>query len=503
MQPLTDTHRIVLESETDIQGWRDQARAMIQRGTEPGQLVWSVRNRAGMGELDFGEVTHQQARPANRPSSEIRIDRAFLQLINTALLHKNEDRFALAYRLLFRMQKTPKLYRNPADADVRKLQSYEKSVRRDIHKMHAFVRFRKVGTRGNREQFIAWFEPEHHIVEAVGPFFRNRFTGMDWIIASPDASIAWDGENLISGAGGCKQDFAQEDVIEEEWRSYYRNIFNPARLKTQAMKSEMPMKYWHNLPEAELIPSLVRQSGSQVQKMLDRETDISALTGQAVEEGHWTPDSLSELNKEMAVRTADYGDNFSVQAVLGEGRADCGIVVVGEQPGDQEDRRGRPFIGPAGELLDRALGDAAIDRKHLYLTNAVKRFKYVQHGKRRIHQTPSPADIKYYRWWLEQETKLIKPRIILALGATAVRALTGRSLSISRTRGAILPLAANRHLLVTVHPSYILRIPDAAGQDIEYDKLVRDLRKAAAFAATPDINGIMAEQWLKCLAFDL
>ncbi|QJB70292.1 UdgX family uracil-DNA binding protein [Parasphingorhabdus halotolerans] len=153
-------------------------------------------------------------------------------------------------------------------------------------------------------------------------------------------------------------------------------------------------------------------------------------------------------------------------------------MLIGEQPGDQEDLAGRPFVGPAGQILDRALARAGISREAAYLTNAVKRFKYVQQGKRRIHQTPSLADIKHYRWWLEQECELVKPDIIVVLGAIAARAMTGKSVTISRTRGELLEHAEHSLLMITAHPSYILRIPDKAGQEIEYEKLVRDLSAA-------------------------
>ncbi|QTD55798.1 UdgX family uracil-DNA binding protein [Parasphingorhabdus cellanae] len=484
-QGQTKPHRrIILQTETDIAGWRDHARAMLQANVEPNQLSWSVKNRARSGELDFGEVIHQHGGEKPSGLQPIRIEKAFLQLIKTGLLHSNEDRFDLAYRLLFRAQKIPRLYQNPADGDVKQLNGYVKSIRRDIHKMHAFVRFRKTGMRGEREQFIAWFEPEHHIVEAVGPFFRNRFTGMDWIIATPEASIAWDGKELLTGGGGRKEDFIQQDVVEDEWRTYYRNIFNPARLKTQAMKSEMPVKYWHNLPEAELIPSLIKQSGSEVREMLEKDTAAEKLAGPVFEKRTWEPSSVNELNEKLTLQTNGYGENFSSRPVLGEGSVRSPIMIIGEQPGEEEDRQGRPFVGPAGEILDRALAQADIERRNTYLTNAVKRFKFVKRGKRRIHQTPSLADIKHYRWWLEQEVRLVRPDIIIALGATAARALTGKAVTITRSRGSVLPLTEETHFLITAHPAYVLRIPDTAGQNIEHEKLVRDLQTASAFAVS-------------------
>jgi DNA polymerase len=153
-------------------------------------------------------------------------------------------------------------------------------------------------------------------------------------------------------------------------------------------------------------------------------------------------------------------------------------MIVGEQPGDQEDMAGRPFVGPAGQLLDSAMSDAGIERHRSYLTNAVKRFKFVSRGKRRIHQTPNAGEIAYYRWWLNEERKIVRPKIIIALGATAMRALTGKSLKIAQYRGSPHMFDDGATFLVTVHPSFLLRFPDENGRRIEYRKFVGDLKMA-------------------------
>ncbi|QJB70291.1 TIGR03915 family putative DNA repair protein [Parasphingorhabdus halotolerans] len=314
----TEQYRIEVKNETDIAGWREEARTLLVNNIPPEQLDWTVRSRANNSQFDFGVAEPPKLSTA-AGTSDFRVAKECLRLINTALLHRNEDRFDLAYRLLFRMRHAPKIYQNPADSDGKRLSAYAKSVRRDIHKMHAFVRFRKTGLRENREQFIAWFEPDHHIVEAVGPFFRNRFTGMDWIIVTPEASLSWDGKSLINGPGGCKQDVPTDDAVEQEWSTYYRNIFNPARLKTRAMKSEMPVKYWHNLPETALIPSLIKKSGAMVQQMMEKEEQQLVLGDEATVEHRTKPASLEALNAEMATHTRSISENSAVNAVFGEG----------------------------------------------------------------------------------------------------------------------------------------------------------------------------------------
>jgi probable DNA metabolism protein len=475
-------YRISLSSEVDLDGWRDRARRLLQAGIAPEQVTWTVEGRGNSGELDLSPPAALPEQSSDQIARAVRISKTLLSLINTALLHSNEDRFDLAYRLLYRAQSVPALHRNPADADVLKLNRYAKAIRRDIHKMHAFVRFRKIGASEGREQFVSWFEPDHYITEAVARFFRNRFTGMDWLIVTPEASIAWDGKKLAVGPGGCKEDVPQEDVVEAEWRTYYANIFNPARVKISAMKSEMPMKYWKNLPEAELISSLLEQASTRVHAMVSRETEAS-LVGQVAEQSAVNLlASLDQLYAMLEQRTDAPMEKFSDRLVRGYGPDHADLLIIGEQPGDQEDREGRPFVGPAGQLLDRAFVDAQIDRQQTFLTNAVKRFKFTPRGKRRIHETPNVGEINYYRWWVEQEIRLVDPKLVVALGATAARSLTGKPVKIARYRGEILPGADGRSILITVHPSYLLRIPDEQGRQVEYAKFVRDLEAAAAFA---------------------
>lgn len=198
------------------------------------------------------------------------------------------------------------------------------------------------------------------------------------------------------------------------------------------------------------------------------------------------PTSLAQL-KEMAAacrRCPLYRD--ATQVVCGEGPAHARVVFVGEVPGDQEDLAGRPFVGPAGQLLDRALAEAGIERRRVYVTNAVKHFKFERRGKRRLHKTPSAHEIERCRWWLDQELALIKPSFTVALGATAARALAGRVVTISRLRGGEVTWRDGRRGFATVHPSALLRIPDPAGKAREYRHFVHDLEAIAA--AAPDIR---------------
>jgi len=172
----------------------------------------------------------------------------------------------------------------------------------------------------------------------------------------------------------------------------------------------------------------------------------------------------------------------ALHGVVGEGPAEAPLMLVGEQPGDQEDRVGRPFVGPAGEVLDRALAAAGADRSKLYVTNAVKHFKHELRGKRRLHKTPDRGEVIACRWWLEGERRLIRPRVILALGATAAFAVVGKPVPVMKTRGQPIQLDDQAQAMVTVHPSYLLRIPDPTAKAEGFDAFVADLKAAAHLA---------------------
>jgi len=169
----------------------------------------------------------------------------------------------------------------------------------------------------------------------------------------------------------------------------------------------------------------------------------------------------------------------ATQVVPGEGPARARIMMVGEQPGDQEDKQGKPFVGPAGGVLAKALADAGIDRRLAFVTNAVKHFKFEPRGKRRLHKRPNAYEIDQCHWWLDFERALVKPEIVVALGATAVRSISGRPTSINKIRGRVLTLQNGGRMLATIHPSYILRIEDEADKRAEYRKFVTDLKACA------------------------
>lgn len=461
---------VTLAAPDDFEGWRANARRLVQADVPPDRVAWDVPGGAGADLFARGE----RRLPVPPPGSpQPRAPRTFMQLAQSAILHTDLERFSLLYRLLWRLQRSPRLIGDATDPDVRRLSDLARAVRRDVHKMRAFVRFRCAEDGEDGEHYVAWFEPQFHILRANAAFFVNRFTTMRWSILTPLGSLHWDLEKLHEGPPATRADAPAGDPAEDLWRRYYASIFNPARLKVGAMLKEMPRRYWKNMPEAALIPGLV--AGAQAREAAMIETGSQ-------EEGE-RPATLEGIGEAIeACRRCPIGCN-GTRAVMGEGLRQAGLMVVGEQPGDAEEEQGRPFVGPAGLLLRAHLADAGIDAVTSYITNAVKHFKFVQKGRRRLHQSPTAKEIDTCRWWLERERTIVRPRLILALGASAARGVLGRTVSVQKERGRPLGQGDGSELWITTHPSYLLRLHDH-GRAEEEARFAADLRAVAGRLAT-------------------
>ncbi|MGE8128214.1 UdgX family uracil-DNA binding protein [Methylobacterium sp. NPDC080182] len=463
---------VALRPGADLDGFRNAARSLVARGVAPEAVTWSVSDAPGL----FGS----DAEPAS--GTPLVLPKAVAGLIPQVIPHRDPERYGLLYALIWRVCRGERhLMEVGSDPLVHRLHRMAKAIGRDLHKMHAFLRFRRAeGPDG--ERYVAWFEPDHHILEAAAPFFVDRFRGMRWSILTPEGSAHWDTETLTFGPPGDRAHLPEGDGFEAGWQTYYESTFNPARTNLKAMRAEMPKKYWHNMPETAAIPALVRAAAGRTEAMIEREPTLPtrreparAVAAMADQD----PKSLDELN--AIIRRTEPLVPGATQAVLGEGSVGATVAFVGEQPGDQEDRQGRPFVGPAGQLLSRAMAEAGIDRGASYLTNAVKHFKFEERGKRRIHQKPTAGEVSHYRWWLDRELEFVGPKLVVALGATAVLALTGKAIPITRARG---PFRFDRHDnrfqgFITVHPSYLLRLPDEAKAEA-YAAFVDDLRRVEA-----------------------
>jgi DNA polymerase len=479
-----------LESEIDFDGWRDAARALRGEGVKPEAVVWTVERDLFEGVAfappQAASPPHKgEGRALEGEGKSFSVPAAFVDLAKSVILHRSPERLALLYRILHRLEAQPKLLANPADADVCKARDMAKNVGRAIHKMHAFVRFRLVEDV-TPETFVAWFEPAHRVTEAAAPFFARRFANMNWSILTPDACVHWDGSFLTMSPGADPADAPSQDAQEEMWRTYYASIFNPARLNPAMMKQEMPQRYWRNLPEAALIPQLIAQAQNRTETMVAaRPTQPSDRVLKAAlrhtRDGSYGEGNLVNLEEVSAgvqvCRRCDLWRD-ATQGVPGVGPQKARLMIVGEQPGDQEDLQGVPFVGPAGQLLTKAMAEAGVPRGQVFVTNAVKHFKHEPRGKRRIHKTPDRGEVQACRWWLDAERRLVKPKVILALGATAGLAVYGKAVPIGQSRGQPEALAGGEQGLVSWHPSYLLRVPDPEAKDRAYAELVEDLKLA-------------------------
>ena len=465
--------------QSDFESWRKVARSLLAAERPPGDVNFVEAERAD--ELFPADVA-SFAIPAN-PRSAIRsagVPRDFLEQARLAACFRDPNRWSLLYRILWRLTHgDPHLMEVIVDDDIYQLVRMAKSVRRDAHKMKAFVRFRRIET-SDGERFIAWHRPDHLIVKHVAPFFADRFAPMHWSILTPDASVDWDTRQLTFGPGMPRSAAPTEDGLEEFWKTYYASIFNPARLNLTAMRAEMPKKHWSTMPEAALLPDLIHNAPARVEAMMKTQARNAAApsTGSAAD---FIPPRLTLPQLRTAAETCHGCDLYchATQTVFGQGPANATAMFIGEQPGDQEDLAGRPFVGPSGQLLDEALAAARIPRDQIYVTNAVKHFKFEPRGKRRIHAKPNAREVKACRPWLEAEIKLIKPEMIVCLGATAAQSLLGPQFRITQHRGEIIQSEWAPWLLATNHPAAIFRVPDPTLREQTREAFFADLKLAA------------------------
>ncbi len=508
--------------EPDFDAWRIAARDALRQGFRP-------------AEIDLQDATvpttlaltlELEDKPTGAPVTAPNTSRDFLDAAKLAAVHRDPQRWNLLYRILYRMQTERNLLKIETDDDVSELVRMEAQVRRDLHKMHAFVRFRKVLEPGDPterpivvdepvlvsqsahpdphahhlvletptpfgpvkseitecpapepdcEHYIAWYQPDHRILPLAAPFFAERFAIMRWTILTPDASVSWDpgAKKLTFSAGLPRESAPAEDELETLWRSYYASIYNPARLNPEAMRSEMPVRYWKNLPEVSLLPNLITRSKERVATMVTHQ-QAQPNAAPFVPADHSLPALAAAL---PACKGCDLYCH-AIQVVPGRGPATASLMLVGEQPGDQEDKQGEPFVGPAGAELDRILNDLRIPREAVYVTNAVKHFKFVQRGKLRLHQSPRMSEITACRPWLLAEIDTIRPKVVLCLGASASKALLGGTFALMRDHGKEMSTPYADRVFATIHPSAVLRARDEPSRLQLRSFLTDDLAKA-------------------------
>jgi DNA polymerase len=459
------------------ESWHAAARGLLAAGVPPTEVVWTSKDA---DQPVFGELT--TAPPAER-SVRFTVPRKFVDMAKLVASHTDDRRWSLLYRLLWRIVRENRdVLGDELDPDVSRLQQMAREIRKDVERMKAFVRFRSVGASGS-EYFVAWHRPDHDVAGLVAPHFAERYPNMRWSIFTPQTSVHWDGRSLTRDRGVAAADIPREDsneAAEALWRTYYAAAFNPARANASKLDRDMPKRFRETLPEAATIPLLLADAPARTER-------LRGASGGTTERAR-VPQTGDIDALRDAARTCTGCDLYrhAAQTVFGEGTATASIVLVGEQPGDVEDRRGRPFVGPAGELLDRALQAAGIVRSEVYVTNAVKHFAWEPRGKRRIHRTPRLSEMQACRPWLEAELAAIRPRVIVCMGATAARALLGPQAQVNALRGRVITDQSwAPRIVVTLHPAAVLRAQDPASQDASYASLVSDLELARRSSLNP------------------
>jgi DNA polymerase len=407
---------------------------------------------------------------------------ALVDLLERAACHTDPNGHALMYRLLWRVVHGRRtLLHDAADGDVMAVTRLAKAVDRASHKMKAFVRFRELHTaQGLR--YVGWFEPAHDVLQRTAPFFARRFASLLWTIVTPGGGVRWDGNALCFFDVEHGLVLPDHDAAESLWLTYYESIFNPARLNVSMMRKEMPIAYWRNLPEAARIPALVAKAmpraGRMIEEQMPRGTNPCRKVAIPADPPTFAPGQWPAKTALDTCRRCPLGER-ATQGVAGEGPPDARLMLIGEQPGDEEDLAGKPFVGPAGKLLRRALRDADLDPAALYITNAVKHFSYEPRGKRRVHKTPVQREIEACRAWLDAEIDRVRPDVIVALGASALSALLRTRVPVATARQQVLVHTSGARIVATYHPSAVLRDADEDAKAARYATLVDDLRAAA------------------------
>ena len=476
---------VVIPEIGAARAWRKAARVCLTDGIHPADVLWC-------GEGSDRDLFEGPGSAGGSASATV--PRSFVDLAQTVCWHRDPERFARLYAFLWRLKDAPHLMADSGDRHLARLLAMEKAVLRCQDKMRAFVRFRELGEPDDpRRSFAAWFEPTHRTVEPTAPFFARRFADMDWRIVTPERTAVFCDGALSFGPGQPKPAMP-DDASEDLWRTYFRNIFNPARLKVRAMQSQMPKKYWKNMPEAAAIPDLTATAPARARAM-------AAALPMA------PPKRAERVRQQVRSRCAAWSGPAealpaaihgctrcplhlkATQAVPGEGPTNAPLMIVGEQPGDREDIAGRPFVGPAGQLFDRMAQTVGLNRSEAFVTNAVKHFKFAVRGKRRLHQRPNADEVSHCRWWLDAERAMVRPQVILALGATAAQALTGSGDDILHRRGTVERLPDGTPVLITLHPSSVLRLTDPAARAARLSAMQGDLARARSLAAPRQRHG--------------
>lgn len=456
----------IVRFKGDFESWRNEARSLLSDKVHFEKVLWQASDD------HVSSLFDQLPETATLKKTNFTIPREFMEEAEWVAAFRDDSTWSLLYKLAYRLVYEDRhLLQIKLDQDVLDFERRKKLVTRDLHKMKAFVRFREI-QKNDQTIYVAWHRPDHHVLKFSAPFFTDRFNGMNWIIFTEELSMSWMDNQLTYGAGLSQKEAESFDATEELWKTYYGSIFNPARIKIQAMKNELPVRHWKTLPEATLIDQLIAEAPARLDEF------YQAQRPSAVQLIPQQPKTLLEIKEHLNKCEACAICEMATGPVFGSGNPFADIVFVGEQPGEEEDRAGIPFIGAAGDIFNRTLAKAGILRNDVYVTNAVKAFKWKKVNGQRQHRSPMPDEIGACRPWVKAELDFIKPKVLVCMGGSAAQSVFGKLMQVSESRGKIFKTAFSDQTIIVNHPAAILRTKDMVIQA----RMLLDFEKEIEFA---------------------
>lgn len=493
--------------------WRHIARALLQEAVAPHEVEWIEAGESAAlltadGEPAFIETeteTNANAEPATAPAAPT-ISRTLLAKLEIAACYRAPDRWAFLYRILWRWTQGQRSVVSAHDADGARLAKRIEEVDKELQQMQALLRFRRRDPSLGPPEFVGWFDPRHDVLERAAAHFAKRMGHSSWVITTPYGAAFWDGALLrvdrttdpeealtsLSSTG----EAATGDAAEALWLAYYESTFNPDYPCEPALPTDLPVRYWKPPADGNAAPPFAVKPLAGIPQ-----TAQAAQTGPAESVVSVPPPEPKPASGVLASRPPPASLaacklcglwRTKAKPIAGAGPVPAAIMLVGEQPGEQDALSGEPFRGAAGELLDDVLRRAGLERASLYMTNAVKHSKWEMletprqtaqgQAALRVHKTPAPNEVEACGYWLDAELQRVQPRAVVALGATALRALTRQPLSLSEYLGQT--LSHDGWLIVpTYHPAYALRTPDAKLREEIVATLVAALTRAKQLAS--------------------
>lgn len=490
--------------EPSFAAWRPAARALLRQEIEPAQIEW-VELESDAAERDRSDAGQETTRPAAVDATDVTatattaatsatpaattppaIPRELLLRLKAAACYRAPDRWSLLYRILWRWTHGERQVMTLDDPDGAQLAQRIESVDHESEDLVTLTLFRRRDPSMGLPEFVGWYEPHHDLLERAAAYFGKRMGDSTWMLATPQGAAFWNGMLLRIGrpateesaqaahalpAGAMTGEAITSEPTEALWLAYYASAFN-------AEPAPVPLRYWRTPAAGPPLPASLARERSRLGA---QSAAVTVPERPPIEYSAVTPPLREPTGPLATCRRCALWRNAK-QAVAGTGPAQAALMVVGEQPGEYENQHGEPFTGPAGQLLDIVLARAGLQRSALYLTYAVKHYKWETLDQQRVHRTPAPREVEACQYWLERELTQIAPRVIVTLGATALKALTGAHVNLSEYLGQT--IARDGRLIVpTWHPSYALRTADARLREDIVAAIVAAFRRAAELAA--------------------